>query len=499
MEPTKPTKPVNWFANAPMSPYLVVGYGCYWAWTRLAFQSTVLSPSEDTFDFLCLIFVVSAVANVLTVLLCILVEKRLELLGRHRATVILASALASLGSAMIVVSSGLTVLAPVALALGAALTGIGTGILVLFLGVSFGALDLRSAALNTPLSWVFAIAVYLIVVRLPLVPAIVIAIILPILSGASLFRATGGDFAAIAANPEPLRLKRLPRDIKIASGVLFLYSVAFMVMSTFFQSGGAAAIAQFGQYSLLGGGVVALLLTVGTVLFPRRMYNAVTYRAVLPLTLAGLLLIPLLGASQAAGAMTVLGAGHVYLFIVTWVVLSGFTYRLGLSAIKVFGMAQLMFVSAVLISVPLGRFLAGYAALGDRQWAGLPIVIALLLATTAMLTLSEDRTIGGWGLADAVDEPAEGTRQEGGAWVRRCRAAAEAHGLSVRETEVMIMLAKGRSLPHIQETLHIASGTAHTHARHIYAKLDIHSRQELLDLIESGPAADGPDRSRPAS
>ena len=58
-------------------------------------------------------------------------------------------------------------------------------------------------------------------------------------------------------------------------------------------------------------------------------------------------------------------------------------------------------------------------------------------------------------------------------------------GLSPRETEVAGLLAKGRSLPFVQSELYISAGTAQTHARHIYRKMNVHSRQEFLDVVEA--------------
>ena len=61
--------------------------------------------------------------------------------------------------------------------------------------------------------------------------------------------------------------------------------------------------------------------------------------------------------------------------------------------------------------------------------------------------------------------------------------AARVFGLSSRETEVAALLARGRSLPFIQEELCISAGTSQTHARHIYKKMGVHSRQEFIDVI----------------
>ena len=62
---------------------------------------------------------------------------------------------------------------------------------------------------------------------------------------------------------------------------------------------------------------------------------------------------------------------------------------------------------------------------------------------------------------------------------------AKEFGLSKRETEVFSLLAKGRDTAYIQEKLFISSGTVCSHRDRIYRKLGVHSRQELLDLVES--------------
>ena len=64
--------------------------------------------------------------------------------------------------------------------------------------------------------------------------------------------------------------------------------------------------------------------------------------------------------------------------------------------------------------------------------------------------------------------------------------AATSYNLSPRETEVVELLLHSRSIPYICDELFIAKSTAQTHARHIYAKMDITGgRQELIDRIES--------------
>ena len=68
---------------------------------------------------------------------------------------------------------------------------------------------------------------------------------------------------------------------------------------------------------------------------------------------------------------------------------------------------------------------------------------------------------------------------------RHCAAVARDFGLTPRESEVIVLLAYGRTLAIIARDLHIAQGTARTHIENIYRKLDVHKQQELIDLVEN--------------
>ena len=56
-------------------------------------------------------------------------------------------------------------------------------------------------------------------------------------------------------------------------------------------------------------------------------------------------------------------------------------------------------------------------------------------------------------------------------------------GLTKREIEVMRMLAQGFTRPHICRELGISDGTARAHAFHVYQKLGVHKKDDLLQLV----------------
>lgn len=63
-------------------------------------------------------------------------------------------------------------------------------------------------------------------------------------------------------------------------------------------------------------------------------------------------------------------------------------------------------------------------------------------------------------------------------------AVASRYGLSEREREVLRFAARGYGAKGIAQNLNIAPSTAQTHLSRIYGKLDVHSKQELLDFMD---------------
>lgn len=84
-----------------------------------------------------------------------------------------------------------------------------------------------------------------------------------------------------------------------------------------------------------------------------------------------------------------------------------------------------------------------------------------------------------------MDAQEAAERAEFGRWKTSCALVAERAGLSNRETEVFMLLAKGRGTEYIQNKLGISSHTVKTHTYNIYHKMGIGSREELLDAVEN--------------
>lgn len=102
------------------------------------------------------------------------------------------------------------------------------------------------------------------------------------------------------------------------------------------------------------------------------------------------------------------------------------------------------------------------------------------------------RRVSAWEVAPALDlvdddgaeQQAKQAEQRTLSTEAKVACFGHAFKLSSREIEILTMFASGRSARYISGALVISELTVKTHLRHIYAKADIHNRQDLLDLID---------------
>lgn len=115
----------------------------------------------------------------------------------------------------------------------------------------------------------------------------------------------------------------------------------------------------------------------------------------------------------------------------------------------------------------------GFVNVGEEVADGI-VIVAICLALFTLVPQNAPR---------AATE--EGGRDGGGDGTESVTAIAEEYRLTPKEAEILLPLSQGRSIPYLAEQLCVTEGTVRTHVYHIYQKLDVHNRQELIDLIRS--------------
>ena len=150
------------------------------------------------------------------------------------------------------------------------------------------------------------------------------------------------------------------------------------------------------------------------------------------------------------------------------------------SGIMVFGIGWGMVTLGVLLGSSLGQFVCAFAPFSPQSLSLIALMATLAILISYMFVFNENDLIA-LAKGDEDKDEAEPKRQR---FQDRCKDVAGEYGLSPKETEIMILFAKGRSSTRIQEELYLSRGTVTTHLRHIYQKMDVHGKQEFLDVIE---------------
>lgn len=183
-----------------------------------------------------------------------------------------------------------------------------------------------------------------------------------------------------------------------------------------------------------------------------------------------------------AAAVMLLAAGNELFDMVAWLVLIAVASRNSRGAVAAFawgrGVASLGSITGAAVGVQANDL----AGIGTPLFDVLAGVLVLLFVGYALVGL---RNFSFEAVASGVTpvETAVAMRPQP-TFEERCREVAERYSLTPRELEVFQMLARGRDRTYIQEQLVVSRNTVKAHVKHIYAKLDIHSHQDLIDLVE---------------
>lgn len=409
---------------------------------------------------------------------CVVAASLRPLRFAHRRTFFLSAITCTAGTAVLT-GAVLLGLPPACIVLGRAVASCGGALLFLCWMSQFTALVGRKVPGSVfLLATVCGTVIWFVTTRVDATVAVVSLLVLPLVSGAAILgipssmRApASGDAPARRAGNVPLRAL-FPLAFVLG---LFVYELPVgFVTGTASQAAaeasGAALFQTYGIYTV----VIALVAAVDYALARHERYSNLLYRFVVPIISIGLIVLALARAQDQvfASAMVLAGTILFEMFIMT-----SFA-RICLSAHespwRIFGFGGAVMQASLLLAFFLGLFLAGSASV----WL---TVISLGLVFVFILAGSFD--IPGKSLAEAPALVSGAPGEDGGA-PGRCERFAQAFGLSARETEVLALIARGRSVQAAADELFVAHSTVKTHIGHIYEKTGVSNRQDLLKMLD---------------
>ncbi|MDR3136138.1 MAG: helix-turn-helix transcriptional regulator [Coriobacteriales bacterium] len=454
------------------SLFRIVGFTCNRAWIYCVIFNPLLIASSGftsiplTVSLFCLAItlVVMALAHNLTKRL---LEKNGCLMGAGMSM--------ALGAFFWIMASTMQLDSVVLFVLCGILTGFGSSLMLMQWGRVFGAVPTATSHFESSLSYLSAACVFLMCGFLPLPASVGAAILLPLIS---VFILAQLKRLAVSPRPNLENLSAITQDsffIKLLLGVLLIGTCAGVADEFYFIYNPVISPTDATLQFFLAALLAPLLMLIIPV-FSKRLDFGLTYRPTLVVMIFGVLMLPFFtGGTQMTGWIVL--AGYHCFDLMTWILLADLSYRFHISPILSFGLGRGVLYFSCGMGSCIGRLIRLYWGIGFESMAtSLAVtVITLVLVLTYCLIFTEKDL-------SRYESVAKDGRP--GAVMQSCSHIAGLYGLSPREEAVMRLLVKGRSIARIQTELFISKGTVNTHLRHIYQKLNIHTKQELLDLVE---------------
>lgn len=504
------------FSLGKLSPSLIIGFGIHWSWVYLIMFSGDLfcfSSQDDSGQTTLMFYAISLAFFTLTFLtysVAFRPFRRLFSTQKARYTIrVIGASLACAGTALIGLANTGTALGLFAIWAGGASTGIGSVVLLMSYGVSFGQCDIATITTCTAAALVVGMAVYALLFEMATVvpaAALVITALLPLGECYCLYKNSSVLTDRLEFSQITLKVRRTSFTLRIGiPSLLFGFVLGTMRTSALSVLSGAENSSV--RILIIAGACIFSSVLMMIILLTQKQGLNFLFRPLTPL-IALILLCFSLYAGEASAAWTLILLGGYLLFEnAMWINYSDITQRYRLSPFIVFGSGR----GALALGTLIGVFATNVYGPGliEQHIVLIFILTAILLAYVTLpqeddirqLLIHESESAVG-SIGDAPDKTASGgqpARSPSGWFKRKCAAIADIYLLSRRETEVLFLLAKGRNAAYIQERLYISEGTARTHMRHIYRKLNIHTQQELIDMIDSLKLTESPTDREPPS
>lgn len=494
----------------PSLPYL--GYGVWMAWACLAYSGTLwLSETELNGESLSQMYVVSTAAFALINLMAPFAARRFSRLLDDKRIVICAGVVAALGCALVVAAGpfycGQFIWTGPLFWFGGALSGLGTGIIGLKCGVMYGELPPRRVLLYAAISQIAVAFVYFAVLGSPHwapVPGgpscvgILSFVLLPMAASVLVMlprEGTGVGASFSLTQPENGRPRNLPGVFWRLVALSFLLPVVASTMRASVVDAHALAVTLEGNniLMLLRVLMAGAFIVVAVRLDASHMNFGKLYSLIAIFMVVAIACVPVFGAQSNEWSLLIYFASSIFEFVM-WCLLAFVVFQKRISPLVVFGFGRGVFMLGSTLGWLFGVYMLPEIASGETAFAFYMICAGVVLVLSIVLFSERDfeRLFspideGELSFESLMDVELREQRKDDdrrGRFSQALDRLAGEHGLSAREAEVFRYLAMGRGSDYIADKLQVSWNTARTHTHNVYVKLGVHSRQELIDLVD---------------
>ncbi|WP_304596655.1 LuxR C-terminal-related transcriptional regulator [Adlercreutzia caecimuris] len=524
-----------------------LGLAFFWACSMLTFRSAILlTGNADTPEFNTLVVVVSFLANMTTLFsISALVERTPENLAKFSpwlfcGAIIAGIALIHLAGARFE-GSGLVAAALVA---GSALAGVGYGYFWGSWADVLGRMHPSRTVLYAPAALLLTTVLFLgisLAASLAAVPPVLLMAPLPVISLLCLIRCRTDS----ACEPEPQAEGRRYLTALTSLVPLIIATLVFSCLFGFMWETAVLSVDSATDahgFPLVLNLVAALGLFIFVIASRRHINLSWTYQLLIPISIVLFAVVPFFWTVHPVILNAIMSAIYGVFDVIIWYMVAATAYDFAVSGFVVGGLVRALSILARLIGIGIGYLVMLVPEVASGAIVGVCIAAVYLLvmllwflwhsAKHPSFEVPEDDddaepapSLTGpaivYGCMNLGSKPTanengtDGTFSAEGAEIASANAEAamanatadaagaekeppvddtpdeavfaliaEDYGLTHREAEVLPYLARGRSAKVIAEALFVSESTIRTHTRRIFEKTCIHSKQELIDLVD---------------
>ena len=197
------------------------------------------------------------------------------------------------------------------------------------------------------------------------------------------------------------------------------------------------------------------------------------------LAAVALVLVPFSDGTMRAVASAIASSCWPLFYFCLWVILLDMGAKNEFGPSVTFAAGWFILNVELILVAPVAQVLVQQVSGGTLSMTALVLMLVYTLAVASLLHRREVTWPGSSIPAGAVPSDAVRSGIEA-----LCCEVTQRYGLTQRESDVLQLLARGRSVPFIADVLQISQSTAKGHVRHIYEKMEVANKQELLSRIE---------------
>lgn len=465
-------------ASAPLMSALALGL--LLAWIYLAWFSPKLFPAGGVTEGMAAAGEMSSFAGYLAwVLLCVVRYRRL--VAQWNGRLLLCAGVSSVGTALVAAAAfaGDVGALPMLVCIASAAAGLGSGCILVSWALQFARGD-EHASLQVGGGLLVSFAVTCAALLLPFEAAAPLIALLPFASGVAIVcatRARGTAAQAAPRTPVDPAATRLPWRLALGLTAMGLvYGLAYGFAFDYAEMGIEMSVGCLLVNGLVGAVVLAYAVKAG-----KNFGYSAANLAILPLAGFAQCMIVALQTELLPVSFFIVRLAYVLFDVMLWLQLPKVYARIG--TVRTFLVSRLLLEGSAAVGIAMRQLLV---STGFEVFEAVSLSVLAYVLVALTLAFRGESVGNVW---DLMPEPVVRT----GRFRRACRQISTGHGLTQREAEIMRLVMRGRSGSFVQEKLFISKSTFQTHMRNLYHKLDVHSNQELLDLLECTMGNDEPD------